>query len=315
MRDSTPLVSVILPTRNRAVRLRRAARSILNQSWTDLELILIDDASIDLTAAVIEEFSASDPRVRGLRLDRRQGAAEARNLGIGSARGCFVAFLDDDDVWLPDKLRLQVTWLRASPGAPGVGSAVLVRDRHGREHQPGLPDRKQLTRDLLVRGNPLATSATVLRRSVLETVGGFDPRLPRLQDWDLWLRISGIAPIGVLPDVLVDYHLSTDAISTDTDSLRVASALMARKYTREIPLPRTQRARLLFALGHSLLLNGVSGAGRRLLWRSVRTRPLPGHLSMALLSSLGSRPYRLVAARHTDRVRRVRSEPASRSPT
>jgi glycosyltransferase involved in cell wall biosynthesis len=118
-----PQLSVVIPTRERPGRLKKAIESARSQSSVALEIIVVDDASSDETPAVVEAAAASDERVRPLRLGHPSGAPAARNAGIRASRGELIAFLDDDDEWLPDKSRVQIDFLRANPDVVGVVSS------------------------------------------------------------------------------------------------------------------------------------------------------------------------------------------------
>ncbi len=124
-----PAVSVVLPTYNRAQSLPGAMRSVLDQSFGDLELIIVDDASTENIEAIVADFG--DPRIRYLRLDHNSGAAAARNVGMAETRGQYIAFQDSDDIWLPGKLARQVELLEGQP--PNVGVVTGLKILYGRD--------------------------------------------------------------------------------------------------------------------------------------------------------------------------------------
>ncbi|HYL36832.1 MAG TPA: glycosyltransferase [Bryobacteraceae bacterium] len=191
-----PRVSVILPAYNVAPFVRAAADSVLSQSWTDLELIAIDDGSSDTTAQELEQIR--DARLRLLRR-QHQGAAAARNAGLGAARGRYVAFMDGDDRWLEDKLERDIACLDGLPEADLVFSAMRMVDESGRDL--GRTIRRWqgvLTlRDLLIE-NMIGSDTVVMRREVVDRVGCFDEQLPAGSDYDYWLRVALVRPGNLL---------------------------------------------------------------------------------------------------------------------
>jgi glycosyltransferase involved in cell wall biosynthesis len=198
---STPLVSVIVPTYNRHEALLRAARSVLGQTYRAIELWIVDDGSeppVDLPGDV-----ASDPRTNLVRLDTNTRGTAVRNVAIERSSGPLVAFLDDDDEWFPNKLERQVpVLLDADPtvGCVECGYEIYDGDRLDFRY---VPRPKPDLRRLLLERPMLQPSTIVLRRSVLDEIGGFDPQLPRAHDWDLFVRFADRYAVVSMPDVLV----------------------------------------------------------------------------------------------------------------
>ena len=202
-----PKVSVIIPTYHRATVVGEAVDSVLGQTYRDGEIIVVDDGSTDGTGEVMSNYVARfGARVSYLR-QRNAGAPAARNVGLRAATGEYVAFLDSDDLYLPRRLEVGVGALEDDPqcGASYVDAqtvdaqgAVLLRSRVRRFGGPAsgwiLP--------ALFRGDPIATNAITIRRSVLDEVGLFDEKLWSGQDTDLWWRIAKRYPMRGLPEVL-----------------------------------------------------------------------------------------------------------------
>jgi glycosyltransferase involved in cell wall biosynthesis len=214
---SAPRVSVILPTYDRARTLERAMRSVLDQSVRDLELIVVDDASKDGTAGILERLQAEDPRVRPILQPANGGAAAARNAGLAEARGEYVAFQDSDDVWLPGHLEAKVPLLDADPGV-GIVHSFMERRRDGVTRLVPDPASPRLEGDLsveLLRRNLLGTPTIVVRRSLLEATGPFDTSLRQLEDWDLWIRASALARVAFVAKPLVHSEYQADSLSLD----------------------------------------------------------------------------------------------------
>lgn len=195
----TPLISVIMPAYNALPYIDQAIRSVLDQDYPNIELIVVDDGSRDGTPELAEQFG---DRVKVLR-QKNAGPAAARNRGIAESRGDFIAFLDADDVWLPGKASMQVRYLQ---NHPEVG--VVYGDfRHwspqadGTFSKPPLfisekapfavfPEHSGWIYNALLFDNVVHIITAMLRRSVIEAVGGLDETLPTGEDYDFWLRIS-----------------------------------------------------------------------------------------------------------------------------
>jgi glycosyltransferase involved in cell wall biosynthesis len=196
-------VSVIIAAHNAAQFLGQAVDSALVQSCPPLEIIVVDDGSTDGTDRVARAYG---DRVTFLRQDNA-GAASARNAGARRASGDWLAFLDADDVWLPEKLERQL----ALSDAP-----LVYSDRFNIGVLDGLPDihgKMQPPIDgdvfvaLLIKGNVITTSSVMIRADVFRTLGGFDPGLMVAEDWDLWLRVAADRPVRACREPLVKYRL------------------------------------------------------------------------------------------------------------
>lgn len=275
-------VSVIIPTYNRAATVGRAVRSVLQQSFRDLEVIVVNDASTDDTPEIIAGFA--DPRLRYVVHAMNRGGGAARNTGIDVAAGEYIAFLDADDEWLPKKLERQVAVMQhrdAPVAAIYTGFAVVAAA--GRVAAVRIPRHRGDILSQLWCGNVVRTVSTVLvRRTALQHVGGFDPTLPSCQDWDLWLRLAKVYQFDFLPQVLVRYHAaSAGRITDDAQAVVDGHVRIAEKYLEEAQhIPARDRARHLFALGRRLILLGYAldaarakKLGRAMLLRAIRTRP------------------------------------------
>ncbi len=186
-----PLISVVIPTYNRAHVVGRAIKSVLAQTLPDFECIVVDDASTDETVPLVEGFR--DPRIRLVRLAENGGVSRARNAGIQAARGEWVAFLDSDDEWLPRKLELQLARLREGgdrrTGVVYCGCYLHDEVIH-RASQTGVFHEGDVFDHLLRGWHPPTPSIFMVNRAALARYGGFDKELPCAQDYDLWLRLA-----------------------------------------------------------------------------------------------------------------------------
>jgi glycosyltransferase involved in cell wall biosynthesis len=187
-----PTVSVIIPTYNRAEFLRSAIESVIKQTFTDLEIIVSDDKSTDHTQDVVRNIE--DERIKYVRNEGNKGPSAARNAAILASEGEYIAFLDDDDEWLPDKLQKQVELLdQSQPNICGVFSNRLFIDRNSGQVLSDNPGTDQLKGNLLYQlmiKSPIHTSTVVIRKSCLDGIGLFDETISYMEDRDLWIRLS-----------------------------------------------------------------------------------------------------------------------------
>ena len=204
-----PRISVVIPTYQRVESCRRAVSSALDQELPALEVLVCDDGSTDGTQDALESWAREEPRLHYLRLPRNFGApAAARNLGTQRARGEWVAFLDDDDRWVPAKLRVQGEAI--SSGRYDVIASDATRSSGGPYF--GLKDAVEPDRDELLRHNPIITSSAVARRDALLAAGGFSDSavgvsITGVEDYAAWLNLAyRAARFIVLPDELVLYE-------------------------------------------------------------------------------------------------------------
>ena len=235
-------VSVVVPTRNRADLLPLTVRSALGQRNVDLELVVVDDGSDDDTVRLVTHVD--DPRVRLVRHERPCGVSAARNSGIAAARGRWVALLDDDDVWAPDKLPSQLA-AAADAGAGWVYAGDVAVDEGLRILGGGPPPAPARVLAELRRYNavPGSASSVAVAADVLARAGGFDPGLRRAEDWDMWLRLArhGTPAAVARPLVAIRQHLAN--VIVDRDSLIEEPAILARRHRIPIdPLAARRRA-------------------------------------------------------------------------
>ena len=196
-----PEVSVIIPTYNRSDRVVRAVQSVLDQSFKDLEILVVDDGSTDDTEARLVHYGTS---ITYMRQSANRGVSAARNKGIENSNGTWIAFLDSDDYWLKDKLRFQMKFLRRTPDAVACQTEEIWI-RRGRRVNPKKIHKKpsgEIFQHSL-RLCLVSPSSVILKRSVFDEIGLFDETLEAAEDYDLWLRISCKHPIHLIDRDLV----------------------------------------------------------------------------------------------------------------
>jgi glycosyltransferase involved in cell wall biosynthesis len=211
---------------NGAPWVAEAVQSVLTQSLTDLELIVVDDGSTDATAAVLA--AVRDPRL-SVERQARAGLTRSLNRALARARAPLLARLDADDAARPDRLARQYAFLVAHPevGLLGTGAREIdVRGVEIRLIRP--PEEDRAIRHALIRRNPFVHSAIMMRRALVEQVGGYDVSFPVAQDYDLWLRLSGVTRMANLPDPLVVRRLVPGRVTLERDSERLRAEARAR---------------------------------------------------------------------------------------
>jgi len=240
-----PSISVVIPTFNRGALVRPTVDSALGQDLPsdEVEIILVDDGSTDDTFAVLQELYGENERVRMFSL-ANGGVAAARNFGLSQARGEFVAFLDHDDLWLPEKLRLQRDEMRANSKTTVVYGRWREADEAGREFErPPLLSEEEWR--VLPQGDVFyalmhhnflisATIPLVRTRQLLE-VGGFDPAMVPCDDWDAWLKLSRLGPFAALEEFVAIYQRHGNQQSADEERMLLATQTVRLKHIRANP--------------------------------------------------------------------------------
>lgn len=289
---STPRVSIIITTYNRAGLLVEAIESVLAQTYGDYELIVADDGSTDDTAQRLEAF---EDRLHYLRLAHSGRPEVARNQAIARARGDFIAFLDDDDLWQEEKLARQVAALDASKAGFTFSDGRFLYDDGTVSSPLLLPYQKQSDAvfDNLLLGCFVHPSSVMIRRTLLNQLGLFDERFFSQGDYDLWLRAAHAAGAVCVPEPLLLIRRYTAGLSAQREIPQYRDAIRMMEQLREThALTRRQhrRARRTLSrwnahLGLVLLNSGLPGA-RRHLWQSLRYKPLQRVAWKALFASL-----------------------------
>jgi glycosyltransferase involved in cell wall biosynthesis len=201
---AVPEVTVVIPTRDRWPRLEPTLRGALRQEDVSLEVVVVDDGSVDETPARLAEVK--DPRLRVLRHDSSRGVAAARNGALATARGDWIAFLDDDDLWAPTKLRKQLTAAVEANAAWAFSGAIVLDERLSVLEVYEAPPPAELA-DMMLAYNavPAGASNVVARADAIREVGGYDETLSQLADWDLWIRLALAGPPAVCEEPLMAY--------------------------------------------------------------------------------------------------------------
>ena len=209
----TPKISVIIPTYNRAQYVCRAIESVLRQTYRDYEIIVIDDGSTDNTKDVLSKYNG---RIKYV-YQPNQGISNARNHGIRVSAGEYIAFLDSDDEWIPEKLAVQLELLENNKKLGIVCSKMIILDENGRECGMKPEDRTGKNfKELIEIGGDLPTSSIMTRRECFDKVGLFDETLPMMEDFEMWVRIASQYDLDIFTTkVLAYYHKHAQQITKD----------------------------------------------------------------------------------------------------
>ncbi len=225
-----PLVSVIIPVYNRKDTIKKAIDSVLNQTYQNIEVLVIDDGSTDSTMDVLNQFKGKGVLV--FKQDHK-GANAARNLGINHAKGEFIAFQDSDDEWLPEKLERQIAYMYSRKYEVCYCAFYL----YGKDNDEIIPsnykNKEALEKnliDILKNYNVVSTQTLVLHRKAVSEVGGFDVAMPRLQDYEYAIRLINKKKIGYVAEPLVKVYYSENSISSNDTKLEDAYLKIIEKH-------------------------------------------------------------------------------------
>jgi glycosyltransferase involved in cell wall biosynthesis len=285
-------VSVVIPTHNRPDRLANAIRSVLDQTYTDFELFVVDDGSAD-DAAADTVRACGDSRVGYVRLPVSRGPAAARNAGIARSTAPYVALLDDDDEWLPAKLKIQLAALeRAEPRVGMSYTARITIDRiSGTETVTRFPAPFDRASGL----NVITLSSVVMRRSCFERVGVFDEELFGNEDFDLWIRLAQSVDFEYIDEPLVRYFVHVGGISQQEQPRALSFTVLERnirslerllaKHRYVFERNRRQYCLSYLALAERYRDIGDTRNQRRTLRHALRLWPLEPRTYLAFVRS------------------------------
>lgn len=278
-----PKVSVLMPSFNCARYLPLAIESVLSQSYSDLELILIDDCSTDGSREIAQEWRRCDSRVVIVCHEVNRGLAAARNSGIATSTGDFIALCDADDIWLNNKLQAQLERFGRTPELGLVHSDSLIIDSNGKrtgQRFSFLFPKETATGSLfeeLCQGNFLCVPTVLLRREALLYARGFDQRLRSLEDWVCWTKISRKYPFCYIEDPLVQYRIHGASLSSNFKGMAHNRAKALPYLLEEFAdIPGHLRSKMLYALGMSHLELGDSRSALIAFISSIKADPLQG---------------------------------------
>jgi glycosyltransferase involved in cell wall biosynthesis len=278
-----PVVSVIIPAYQHGRCIEEALESVIAQKFRDFEIIVINDGCTDDTEEVLQPYVEKN-LIRYFH-QQNQGISATRNRGLSLASGEFVAFLDDDDVWVPDKLEWQVDALVNSPALVVGGLSSVFGNKSDRKVIVESSGYTVLETEMLFGGNPFGSPGqTLIRKSALLAIGGFDPTIWGADDHDVWIRLSRMGEIRRYDRISLMYRIHASNTSRDTGKMFENAEKVIRKNLADLTGPERDRCqrqgfRFLFRYGgKKLIWNGMGlicrgrfREGRELIGRSLKT--------------------------------------------
>ena len=233
----SPAISVLMSVHNGERYLRAAIDSILNQTFTDFEFVIVDDASKDSAPKILQEYAKRDSRVHLITNERNLGLTASLNRGLRECRGEFVARMDADDVCVPQRFGHQIDFMESHLDSVAVGGQIIAIDPYG---VPMFDSDFPLSHDLIVDrllkadGGVLVHPCVLMRKSAMSRIGGYDERFRTAQDLDLYLRLASIGKLANLDEVLLMYrqHLASTSISKRKVQVGTACQIVAEAYSR-----------------------------------------------------------------------------------
>jgi glycosyltransferase involved in cell wall biosynthesis len=236
-----PVVSVIIPTYNRESLITRSIQSVLNQSYQNFEIIVIDDSSTDGTKGIVESFS--DKRIRYIQLEDNRGTGVARNIGIQLSKGEFIAFQDSDDEWLPEKLEKHMLVFEKELSNVGVVYSDMQRVYKNGKTKDHLsptvvPDRLINPRTQFYQVYMLGIVSAVIKKECFHQVGYFNEKLPCLEDLELFIRLSKQYDFYHIQEPLVKYY-KMEGVSNNIQAQYLARELLLKLYYKELKCDKT----------------------------------------------------------------------------
>jgi glycosyltransferase involved in cell wall biosynthesis len=275
-------VSVVIPTHNRPELLNRAIGSVLTQTTDDFEVLVIDDASADSAAEQVVQ-RRNDRRIEYIRLEDSHGPAGARNAGLLRATAPYIAFLDDDDEWVPEKLQIQTRLLdRMASNVGGIYTARFTVDSGS--------GTTTLTRfpapfDPAKYGNVVTASSVLLRHACFDIVGLFDEELFGMEDFDMWVRVHDVFRLEYLDEPLVKYYVHQNTVSQKHSRIARTLDRFLRKHRRLLIRNRRRYCLLHVSLGRVYMLAGETKRAREAFLAAIRLWPLEPRAYSKLASS------------------------------
>ncbi len=292
-------ISVIIPTHNRANLLKRAIRSIQNQTLPVNEIIIVSDGSTDNTKDVVSAMQKRDSRIKFISYYPGRNGNYARNRGLESATGTYIAFLDDDDEWLPQKTEKQMKLFEEDSSIGlvyGAQNCIYVDCNLKYVTKPSW--KGNLSERIFIHNDIGTPSQVIIKKSLLDQVGNFDLNLRALQDYDLWIRCCQNAKISFIKEPCINYYneASTNQVSANTDRYIEARRYIAKKYENIIKTfsaaqQKKIRAIVEIRIAQRCLRNGDKKKARKYIINSLKIQFSSYAIAMLMASLV---PYSFV---------------------
>ncbi len=298
---AAPRVTVIIPTRNRAAGAVHAVKSVLAQTFTDLEVLVVDDGSTDGTEAAVRALK--DPRVRYERKGPPHSAAAARNYGARIALAPLIAFNDSGDDWLPEKLAVQMAAMDGLPGSVAMVYSSLIRvHRNGQEQRVNSPsfaagEPGRYRRALSLGVNGIYPQTAIFRTSAFRALGGFDERFRCWEDLELFIRLAEKWDLHFVPGHFTRLFDNARGVSRNFDAMFVAHAFLIEKHRAALGNDPALLVPHYRSIGRRLIPTKHHAYARKVLWQAALSRQVkPADIAWLALAYAGRPAFRLLGA-------------------
>lgn len=271
--DTAPMVSVILPTYNRSAILGKSIKSVLDQTFQDFELIIVDDGSNDNTADVVKKFE--DKRIKYIKKQTNKGAASAMNTGIRTSKGYFVSIQNSDDIWLPEKLETEIkAFQKAGPrvGVVYVGAYRIFNGKKFYVPSPRVKKKEGKIHNQILKGN-FVNGLSLIKKDCLEKVGLYDDSLPGLEDWELYIRLSKYYDFKFVDRPLIMAKFSPDSLSIVPSISIDSTKMILKKHFKEFNRNKKALSMNYGLLGYWSFLDGEIKIGRKYYKKAIKLQP------------------------------------------
>jgi glycosyltransferase involved in cell wall biosynthesis len=272
MKDSSTStsISVVMPAFNAELYIAESIQSILEQSFDDFELIIIDDASTDRTLEILNKYVKKDSRIRVFSNEKNLGIAGNRNLGVSLALGKYLAWQDADDIALPYRLEQQYQFLEAHPEVGIVGGYLELFSGNNIRGVRRYAEGDFALRKSMFKYSPIAQPAAMIRKDILDRAGIYDLSYPPAEDLDMTFRIGMLSKLANIPKILIRYRVSaTSATGKNLKTMELNTLRIRRKYLFRVPY-QASTIDIAYNLAHFLSIYLVPGKWKIKLFSLLR---------------------------------------------
>jgi len=276
MHDENPKVSVVIPTYNRAHLICRAIQSVLDQTYQNLEIIVVDDCSTDNTEEIVKDFK--DERIRYIQHNENKGASAARNTGIKASQSEYIAFQDSDDEWFSDKLEKQIiAFYNSSPEVGVVYSGFYIVEADKKIYIPNddhVIQKEENIHSELLKGNFVGTPTVLIKRECFENAKYFNEHIPALEDWDLWIEISKYYHFKYINLPLVYAYSTLNSVNLNQKNMLKAYEIILENYLDEFSKNKKELSKHYFFIAVDLCSNDDLKNGKAYLIKAIKANHL-----------------------------------------
>jgi len=297
---NNPIVSVVIPTYNRAEFITRSVKSALKQTIKNIEVIVVDDGSTDNTNQVISNIN--DERLRFIKLFENKGAPAARNIGLKNSKGQYICFLDSDDEILPSKLEKQLEVFNNLKEKKSIVYCgfYYIYSKTNEAVKEFIPKEKGDIYNKIIENNCVGSPTPLIHRECFEKSGLFDESLESCQDWDMWIRLSKHFKFEFIPDCLAKVYIHGNQISTNLKTKIAAREKILQKYRNDIILNKSTFSWHLRRLGSYMYIDGQELNGRKIILKSIKVDPINWRgYAHVILSYLSKNLYKELIIKYT----------------